>query len=331
MLKFGTKGYLFLATTLALSGIVACASEDAFSDGTDWMPSGATVPKPSGSAAGTDEPTPVGQETGSATGSDAGPAAPSGLPCELKTMLTAKCATCHDGGSLSSVSTREALLAPSKTAGKNVAETSVARMQNAVRPMPPAGKLPDASIELLQNWIAAGYPSGTCAPAPSPADAGTDATSSTAVDSGTTTPPNPYATALVCTSGDTSAQPGSPNGMNMLPGRACLNCHGAGDFAGTVYPTAHEPTYCRGVDGTASATAAKIVITGADNKVYGPYPVSAFGNFKIPVGSIPLPYRAKVIRGSKERVMLSPMTNTDCNDCHTVNGRFGAPGRIMMP
>jgi hypothetical protein len=329
MLKFGTTGYLFLAT--ALSGIVACASEDTFSDGNDWMPSGASAPTPSGPSGGPEDQLQGNPDAAGTTGSDAGPAAPSGLPCELQTMLAAKCATCHDGSSLSLVSTRAALLGPSKTAGKNVAEASLARMQSAVRPMPPAGKLPDTSIEILQKWITAAYPSGTCAPAPSPADAGTDGATSTAVDAGTATPPDPYATALVCTSGDTTAQPGTGNGINMLPGRSCLNCHGAGDFAGTVYPTAHEPTYCRGVDGTASATAAKIVITGADNKVYGPYPVSAFGNFKIPVGSIPLPYRAKVVRGSKERVMLSPMTNTDCNDCHTVNGRFGAPGRIMMP
>jgi hypothetical protein len=44
-----------------------------------------------------------------------------------------------------------------------------------------------------------------------------------------------------------------------------------------------------------------------------------------------MPFRAKVVADGRERVMLMPQTNGDCNACHTESGKNGAPGRIVLP
>ena len=49
------------------------------------------------------------------------------------------------------------------------------------------------------------------------------------------------------------------------------------------------------------------------------------------LSELALPYRAKVVVGGRERVMLTPQTNGDCNACHTQAGAEGAPGRIIVP
>ena len=58
--------------------------------------------------------------------------------------------------------------------------------------------------------------------------------------------------------------------------------------------------------------------------------VNAAGNFYYS-GTVALPYRAKVVRGTSERIMPIAQTSGDCNGCHTQNGANGAPGRIMLP
>ena len=122
----------------------------------------------------------------------------------------------------------------------------------------------------------------------------------------------------------------------MNPGRACIACHSMGRgpafaLAGTLYPTAHEPDLCNGVNGT---TGAKVVIVGADGKMQTLTPNGA-GNFYYQ-GTIAMPYQAKVVYMGRERAMIEPQTSGDCNNCHTQNGAMPsgtlkAPGRILLP
>jgi hypothetical protein len=295
-----------LAFALVLAGLAACNAEVVRSD--DWNPTAVA-----GGAAGT-------QGSSGASGTPA----PSGMPCDISKMLSGKCTSCHQPGGASSLSllSREDLMAKAKSdPSQTNAQVSVKRMADQARPMPPGGAAPPADVALLQKWIADGYPAGSCATA-------SDAGAADGGDAGTIT--NPYATPDQCTSGRTNQE---SQGIDMQPGRACGVCHGAGVLAGTVYPTAHEPNNCVGVNG--SATTAQIFIIGADSKSYGPFGLSATGNFKVDKGTIPMPYTAKIVSGTgataKERVMVTKTSNGDCNLCHTLRGSQGAPGRIMLP
>jgi len=58
--------------------------------------------------------------------------------------------------------------------------------------------------------------------------------------------------------------------------------------------------------------------------------VNGAGNF-YSKRSVALPYTARVVSGTKSRVMKTPETNMDCNSCHTEGGTSGAPGRIIAP
>src|SRR5947208_3034410 len=78
-------------------------------------------------------------------------------------------------------------------------------------------------------------------------------------------------TAAVCTSNQTWT---GGNGAQMRPGIGCRSCHSF-TIAGTVYPTAHEPTNCNGVDGSKGV---RVVITGADGTMLTLTPNSV-GNF----------------------------------------------------
>jgi hypothetical protein len=131
------------------------------------------------------------------------------------------------------------------------------------------------------------------------------------------------------TSGDTGS-------ANMHPGLACRKCHVLGgsaskktfDIGGTLYPTAHEPDDCNGIGN------ATIVITDANGATHS-LSVNAVGNFSnddlFGIAPIPKPYKAKVVVGGKERPMITPQTDGDCNNCHTQNGTQSAPGRLIVP
>ena len=144
-----------------------------------------------------------------------------------------------------------------------------------------------------------------------------------------------YNTPTVCTSG-TSWTGGTSKSALMEPGLACRSCHvtfGQGqkdfDISGTVYPTAHEPDLCNGVN-----SGMTVVITDVNNTDHV-LQVNAAGNFYNDDAygflKIPTPYTAKVVSGSNVRAMISSQTNGDCNSCHTESGAQSAPGRIMAP
>jgi mono/diheme cytochrome c family protein len=121
----------------------------------------------------------------------------------------------------------------------------------------------------------------------------------------------------------------------MHPGVACVSCHSVHDgprfaIGGTVYPSAHEPDDCNGLDGQ-GALETSVVITDATGRVLT-LAVNAVGNFHSDeADSIVMPIRAKVVQGGVERVMFGERMTGDCNSCHTQDGANGAPGRILTP
>jgi cytochrome c553 len=119
----------------------------------------------------------------------------------------------------------------------------------------------------------------------------------------------------------------------MHPGNACITCHATNRsapkyvVAGTVYPTAHEPNDCNGVNGTSTVT---VVITDATGKQLAPIPVNNVGNFYY-AGTIASPFHVKVASMGRESAMMESPATGDCNSCHTEQGANSAPGRIMVP
>ncbi len=114
-------------------------------------------------------------------------------------------------------------------------------------------------------------------------------------------------------------------GPTMAPGDTCQSCHNSFAIAGTVYPSAHEPTDCIG-DGTGALS---VVITDAAGNVQT-LAVNAAGNF-YSTKAVITPFHAKVVSKTAERDMTATQMSGDCNLCHSVMGANGAPGRIMEP
>jgi hypothetical protein len=130
-------------------------------------------------------------------------------------------------------------------------------------------------------------------------------------------------TPVECTSGKTYM---SGFGPTMEPGYSCYNCHGLQfTVGGTVYPTAHEPDYCDGVD----VQSATVVLTDAQNNKIELTPNSV-GNF-YSAQTVVMPFTAVVSYQGKSNAMTTPQTNADCNFCHTQEGANCAPGRIVLP
>lgn len=272
---------------------------------------------PGQSCDGRDAGTP---DAGRVTPPDAGPTG-DGLPCEVESVVAQSCRGCHDGNlqraPMALLSRAHFLASAPTNPNQTVGVMAVSRMRDPAQPMPPAGLLPSAQVDLVDNWVKAGMPAGTC----QPPDAG----------------PDPFAEPPRCSSNSywTSGNSGS---SRMNPGSACISCHIArnrakgreeapGNVGGTVYPTAHEPDLCVawGLSG------AVVVLTGADGQVVTA-PVNSSGNFYLwDTTRLARPYRAKVVYQNRERVMATPQMSGDCNSCHTQAGTNGAPGRILAP
>jgi hypothetical protein len=140
-----------------------------------------------------------------------------------------------------------------------------------------------------------------------------------------------YDTPSTCTS-TTYYSPNGDGSSRMAPGDTCVSCHAQSGgeappftLAGTVYPTAHEPTNCDG----ANVTGGTVVITDA-NGVTLTLHVNSVGNFYT-TQPVATPFDAVVEYNGNTRAMVAAQTTGDCNSCHTENGANGAPGRIMLP
>ena len=129
-------------------------------------------------------------------------------------------------------------------------------------------------------------------------------------------------TLAVCTS---KAMWTGGNNPTMRPGNTCQSCHSF-TIAGTIYPTANEPTNCNGINGS---TGVKVVITGADGRTLTLTP-TASGNF-YSSSSVKTPYTARITNGGATRAMAATQASGNCNSCHSQRGANGAPGRIMVP
>ena len=260
-----------------------------------------------------------------------GSVAGEGLPCDIQQTLEKYCQSCHSSppsqNALMPLMTLADLKAPAiSDSTKTNGEVSVARMQNANAPMPPAPATPVSAAEFaaFQSWVQSGMPAGDC---------GTGGAGGAAGGGGAGG--DPYNTPTVCTSNQYWTQ-GDHGSDLMHPGLACLDCHKLGgeattktfDIAGTVYPTAHEPDDCNGFSG------ASVVIVDANGQEH-PLTVNSAGNFYhedfFGLQKLAFPYTAKVVYQGQERIMATEQNTGDCNSCHTVDGASNAPGRIMLP
>jgi hypothetical protein len=123
---------------------------------------------------------------------------------------------------------------------------------------------------------------------------------------------------------------GSPD---MTPGRPCIECHTMTPrspqytVAGTIFPGRRDADDCNGIDGLGVAVA---FLRDDGSEIRARVQVNGVGNFFL-TAPMPAQYRVKVIAQGKESVMLTPVTNGDCNLCHTAAGELGASGRLMKP
>jgi len=144
--------------------------------------------------------------------------------------------------------------------------------------------------------------------------------------------------AVMCSTG---RMVGTSENEDMAPGQTCIACHAftnsGGDgmeapnfaFAGTLYTRSHEPDGCAGgVVGGAADVEIEVRSATGDRFVV---PMTAGGNFMLEAAGIALPVTATVRYQGRTRTMVTPAPTGDCNQCHTVDGDSGAPGRITLP
>ena len=290
-----------------------------------------------GGAGGSDQGAGGSGAGGDGSGGTGGAVTQTGIPCDVATFLAVSCDGCHGTppvqGTPMSMSSLEDLLAPAPSdPTKRVADVVLTRLQATDSPMPPLPQMTatPAQIAAFQAWVDGGLQAGTCLPA----------TSGDGGDGG-----NPYNTPPICTRGESWG--GTTATEVMGPGEPCIACHKLnGAFpttlGGTVYPTAHEPNDCYGVNGLTTFVGATVEVTDAAAHTFT-MTVNAGGNFylatKAAKGFTP-PYTAKVKYQGRVREMVTKTTSGDCNGCHTQNGTTTvinpknspkAPGRILLP
>ena len=302
-----------LVGALAAAAAVACTSSSgdvsAGDDGGTGDDGSSTLPPGSGTT------TPTGP---------AGSGLNTGLPCDVQAVLENRCIACHDGKTAVSMLTYADLMKKSSVdPTKTIAQESLARMQDGSMPPAPAAPPEPDEIQVFADWVKAGTPENTmsCTDAPPGTDGGVEAGAILDAGDGGT----------VCTS-NTFWTTANGSGPDMRPGEACNACHqiqGGPNLriAGTVYPTPHEPDDCNGSKPPPQLT---IVITDKNGKVTN-LASSTVGNFQTAAKGIAPPFRATVTDGTKSRSMVGSVTSGDCNSCHTVTGKNGAPGRIVAP
>ncbi|RJS20085.1 hypothetical protein DRW03_20175 [Corallococcus sp. H22C18031201] len=242
---------------------------------------------------------------------------PNALPCDVKDVLARRCAQCHaspptSGAPAPLLSRADLQKGSSLYPGTTWGERSVARMKDSGAPMPPTSEpsLTHEERDLIEHWVQAGMPAGSCGALPT----GQVATS--------------------CGSGSfwtDSAQASA----TMAPGLACRDCHlrlapdRAYFFMGTVFPSFHEKDACN----APPPADARVELLDSAGRVQLTLTPNAAGNF-LSAGLQPafaLPYRARVTAQGRVREMNTLQRSGDCNTCHTEQGNHDAPGRIVWP
>ncbi|HZU83982.1 MAG TPA: carboxypeptidase-like regulatory domain-containing protein [Polyangiaceae bacterium] len=323
------RGLARIAAWLSpVSVFVACGGSPPPGDLGVWTPggvpsagssAGASMPAVSGSGGAMTSgassssggaPVGAGASSGASSGSSSGGGAPptpssgdggtGGVPCDVATVLASKCTACHSdppiNGSLSGLVTYADLLATSKeNPAQNEAQLSVSRMQNTASPMPPASVANPATasdIATLQNWISAGYPSGSCATDGGAGDSGPGVTV-TDVFSGQP--------AYKATTG--------PSTHNQ--GKDCMACHTSGGneapqflFGGTIYDGSGNPL-----------AGAEVRVVDKNGKGYSVYS-GPEGNFYQNGTGLAVPANAGARNASSKALMISAVSKPGCNSCH---------------
>lgn len=96
------------------------------------------------------------------------------LPCDVDQILESRCRGCHSDpprfGAPMPLVAQADFHAPAKSdPAKDVYQLAIERLADPVRPMPPGGDLPPSERSVLEAWLSAGAPEGSCGAA---ADAG---------------------------------------------------------------------------------------------------------------------------------------------------------------
>jgi hypothetical protein len=317
-----TSGWFALAIVVAAVSVVACSApapqevivsgETPFAGGTQG----------SGGSAATGA-------TGASGGTSTGAGATTDLPCDVATYLASKCTSCHGDPPLPSALAGLVTLADLKATSKedptkNEAQLSVARMQNAAMPMPP-GALPSAAdVAILQNWINAGYPTGSCG------DVGVPM-SKPAVSVFKDAPPFPARPPVAEVISTTEV----PQHVDYEK-KDCMTrgCHAGGDgprlnFGGTLYDGAGMPV-----------AGAEVLLVDADGKMFSAYTASN-GTFYsrqqrtdagVPIAPV-APSHVGVRNAAHTVDMLTALAASGgaCNSCHCVAGDGGASTCTVAP
>lgn len=246
---------------------------------------------------------------GSSGGGSVGSA--SGVPCDVATLFASKCTACHGDppipSALAGLVTYDDLMAKAKEdPTKNEAELSLARMQNASSPMPPGAPPPASDVAIVQNWINAGYPKGSC---------GADAAPPVA-----TPVPSVFdkAPAFVSRTG--------PRAHNA--GRDCMSCHqnGGGEapqfvFGGTLYDGSGNPV--------AGAEVRFVDANGVAASVY----TATNGTFYQTGSGFAAPGHVGVRDANHSADMLTALPSPSggaCSSCHCTGSSCSVP-EIHLP
>ena len=121
----------------------------------------------------------------------------------------------------------------------------------------------------------------------------------------------------------------------MTPGAPCLDCHGPSakvpfTLAGTIYSfsAANDDDNCNGLDST-FIPAAVAILDEAGNEMGTRMATNASGNFYT-YRALPRSYGIRIYSNGRSVDMQAPVTDGNCNSCHTADGRMGAKGRITI-
>jgi hypothetical protein len=229
-------------------------------------------------------------------------------------VLASKCTACHSdppiNNALSGLGTYADLRATSKEdPTKDEAQLSVVRMQSSSSPMPPASVQNPASasdVATLQNWINAGYPSGSC-----PVDGGAPP------DAGTSGPVDVF-------SGQPPFAPAT-GGNTHNAGQNCLSCHNVSStqapaflFGGTLYDASGKPV-----------VGAEVRVVDDNGTGYSVH-TGPSGTFYKGGSSLATPAHAGARDATNKALMISPVTAGGCSSCHCT-GSSCATTPIHLP
>ena len=253
------------------------------------------------------------------------------MPCDVRDVLVDACAACHtnppNSGSKIPLENRADFFANAASADDQlVMDVTTMRLHDATNPMPPKSEVPLSAGQLatLDAWLADGAPAGACAAIPSPP------------------------AAVTCASGSMWTG-GVTRDMDMTPGQACKTCHTTDAptanyaFQGTVFASFHEADDCNAPP-PGNSRIEILDMAGTVTKTLVPGLSGNFTSFDLD-NPQQAPYRARVVvttaTGELAREMVGAHTSTDCNSCHTEQGKnaFAAtnpndpapPGRIVWP